>query len=392
MSLAFSQTAILAKNVFLVESVDAKHDRMVHLKAVVFVRPTKSSLRKLKDELEDPKYGEYHIFFSNIVPEDTLRYLAEHDPKEVVREVQEFFGDFYTVNPDTFHCNVLNSVALSAPRSSWGRDQKNAFKRSLQGLIAALLSLKVRPTIRYAAGSDVALKFAHAVKDAMAAEKQMFGFNARQNSRMGAPLLLIMDRRDDPVTPLLTQWTYQAMIHELLGIEYNVVNMPASTRKENQRIVLNLDGDNFLRENMYSNFGDVGMAIKRYVEAYKVKSNDQSKVDSIADMQRFLENYPEFKRMGLNVSKHVQLFSELSRLVDVHSLMGLSALEQDLVCSDGGKHEAHLQEVRAKVKDPSVNNMDALRLALLYGLRYEATPGSKIGEMKRLLHERGVSK
>ena len=100
------------------------------------------------------------------------------------------------------------------------------------------------------------------------------------------------------------------------------------------QVVLSIDGDNFFRENMFANFGDVGMAIKRYVEAYKQKSNDQSKVDSIQDMQRFLENYPEFKRMGLNVSKHVQLFSELSRLVDVHNLMDISALEQDLACAD----------------------------------------------------------
>ena len=39
-----------------------------------------------------------------------------------------------------------------------------------------------------------------------------------------------------------------------------------------------------------------------------------------------------------------------------------------------------------------MNNMDALRLALLYAIRYESTPGCKIGEMKRLLRERGVSK
>lgn len=37
------------------------------------------------------------------------------------------------------------------------------------------------------------------------------------------PLLLILDRRDDPVTPLLSQWTYQAMVHELLGLNDNRV-------------------------------------------------------------------------------------------------------------------------------------------------------------------------
>lgn len=28
-----------------------------------------------------------------------------------------------------------------------------------------------------------------------------------------APLLLVVDRRDDPVTPLLNQWTYQVDDH-----------------------------------------------------------------------------------------------------------------------------------------------------------------------------------
>lgn len=39
------------------------------------------------------------------------------------------------------------------------------------------------------------------------------------------PLLLILDRRDDPVTPLLMQWTYQAMVHEVLSLTNNRVDL-----------------------------------------------------------------------------------------------------------------------------------------------------------------------
>lgn len=42
------------------------------------------------------------------------------------------------------------------------------------------------------------------------------------------PLLLILDRRNDPVTPLLSQWTYQAMVHELLGIQNGRVDLSQS--------------------------------------------------------------------------------------------------------------------------------------------------------------------
>ena len=38
-------------------------------------------------------------------------------------------------------------------------------------------------------------------------------------------MLLILDRRNDPVTPLLTQWTYQAMVHDLIGIHHGRVDL-----------------------------------------------------------------------------------------------------------------------------------------------------------------------
>lgn len=39
------------------------------------------------------------------------------------------------------------------------------------------------------------------------------------------PLLLILDRLNDPVTPLLTQWTYQAMVHEVLNIKNGRIDL-----------------------------------------------------------------------------------------------------------------------------------------------------------------------
>lgn len=47
-------------------------------------------------------------------------------------------------------------------------------------------------------------------------------------NRPDPPTLLLLDRRNDPVTPLLHQWTYQAQVHELLGITNNVVILPGT--------------------------------------------------------------------------------------------------------------------------------------------------------------------
>lgn len=52
-------------------------------------------------------------------------------------------------------------------------------------------------------------------------------------------------------------------------------------------------------------------------------------------MKRFIEEYPEFRKLGGNVSKHVALVGELSRLVDKRKLLEVGEIEQGLATSAG---------------------------------------------------------
>lgn len=54
--------------------------------------------------------------------------------------------------------------------------------------------------------SDTAQRIAQSVKR-LAYEQEAALFDFRRGD--GATLLLVIDRMDDPVTPLLSQWTYQ---------------------------------------------------------------------------------------------------------------------------------------------------------------------------------------
>ena len=67
----------------------------------------------------------------------------------------------------------------------------------------------------------MAKKLATEVRYLITQEDQLFDFRKPDTP----PILLILDRREDPVTPLLTQWTYQAMVHELLGIRNGRVDL-----------------------------------------------------------------------------------------------------------------------------------------------------------------------
>jgi hypothetical protein len=54
-------------------------------------------------------------------------------------------------------------------------------------------------------------------------------------------------------------------------------------------------------------------------------------------MKRFVEEYPEFRKLGGNVSKHVALVGELSRLVSRDKLLEVGEVEQGLATSAGAE-------------------------------------------------------
>ena len=111
------------------------------------------------------------------------------------------------------------------------------------------------------------------------------------------------------------------MVHDLMGISNGIVdlsNVP-EIRPELKQIVLNPDQDPFYAKNMYLNLGDLGANIKDYVADYQTTTKSTATIESIADMKKFVEAYPEFRKLSGNVSKHVTLVSELSRRVPLHA-------------------------------------------------------------------------
>ncbi|CAF4440088.1 unnamed protein product, partial [Adineta steineri] len=90
-------------------------------------------------------------------------------------------------------------------------------------------------------------------------------------------IVLIIDRREDAITPLLNQWIYQAMVHELIGIKNNRVNLnqvPGIT-KELEEVVMNAEYDEFYSNNLYSNFGEIATNIKGLMEHFQDKHKSQ---------------------------------------------------------------------------------------------------------------------
>lgn len=232
------------------------------------------------------------------------------------------------------------------------------------------------------------MRLAESTLGTMDTEGELFGFRRPDVP----PLLLLLDRRDDPVTPLLNQWTYQAMVHELLGINNNRVDISAAPdlpKDIQKEVVLAPEQDAFYQQNMFLNYGELAENVKNLMDAFQAKTKQSKQVSSIADMQKFVDAYPEFRKLSGDVTKHVTLLGEINRLVDKHSLMEVSQVEQELACTED--HSSAASEVENLLKKSGVSLQNKLRLVLLYALRYEKESGNMIARFTETLGAQGAS-
>jgi vacuolar protein sorting-associated protein 45 len=373
-SLNYSRSNLLEKNVYFFDTIDRRgSEKLKHLAAIFFVRNTPENFTKIKDELANPLFSKYYLVFSNPIEDQKLREFADCDKFNLVLKVIELFADFYAINRDLFSLNIKTSMDLLIHESNMSPSSQAKQNRILQGVFACVLSCRKHPYVRYAKHSNRAAKLADSIVSYMSTEDELFARHSKDDEKC---TLLILDRKDDPITPLLNQWTYQSMIHELIGINNHRVKLDSG-----EEIVINPDQDEFFGKNMYKNYGEMAEELNRLVNEFKEKNKSQAKVESIEDMQRFMETYPEFKKYSGNVTKHVNIMSELSRKVERRKLLTVSEIEQDIaIKASKSEHTANVTEV---LEDPEIDTFEKIRLVTIYALRYEGD--TNVAKFKNIL-------
>lgn len=298
--------------------------------------------------------------------------------------------DFYAVHGALFHFDLPLYSSM-----------KSAAVRTTDGLMAVLLAHKRNPCIKFQASSPRCATLAKALEARIQDQGGEMVF--RQEC---TPTLFIVDRREDPVTPLLKPWLYQAMIHEHLGINYNRVNLKnragGHSKEEyvinpgfkpppeepDPRAYKDEAQDDFFARNMFKNFGEIGLLLKDAIEATSTKTLSANA--SIEDLQAMVADMPEMRHKNMIAMKHWDIFKELKKEVDMRQLFDTSTVEQELATK-----EAH-DEAKAMCRDAvsrantNESRLDALRLVMLYNLRYEKSKSAITEELVSALVAKGL--
>lgn len=359
-SMCYTQTQLLQQEILLIELLENQDQLsyMKHMDCIVYIKPTQASVTSLMRELRNPHFNKYRLFFNNVATKSQLEQVAEADDFELVQRVIELFQDYLTINANLFTVDIPVDVP-------------NPYIEESNSLVSLLLSLKKCPVIKFDASSLSAKKLSSELLYAINSNSNNNLFDDVNKKSDRPPVLLILDRKSDPITPLLMPWTYQSMIHEIVGIEKNIVQLKLSL----EPITLSESQDTFFRESMYLNYGDLTEKFQRYVEDYKkqtkLSSIENLKTQNLTELKNMLTKFPQFRKLSNNILKHLNIISELDNLISSLNMWELGELQQ-IIASNLESQASIKPRLISILETPSCSTINKIKLVLLYMARFNS--------------------
>jgi vacuolar protein sorting-associated protein 45 len=158
--------------------------------------------------------------FTNMLSDEYLKRIAQYDEHTQIKSIQEVYLNYYVINSNLYHLGIESSISLATLEEKLlQRFDYFIFDRIIQGIISVCLSNRVFPTIKCVRNSPICKRIACEVAEFFDSNVD---FVCKECSKDLNGLLFIYDRKEDPVTPLLNQWSYQAMLNEFIGINNNI--------------------------------------------------------------------------------------------------------------------------------------------------------------------------
>ncbi|XP_073220764.1 SNARE-interacting protein KEULE-like isoform X3 [Cicer arietinum] len=210
--------------------------------------------------------------------------------------------------------------------------------------------------------------------------------------------LLIIDRSIDQIAPVIHEWTYDAMCHDLLNLEGNkyVHEVPGKTgglpeRKE----VLLEDHDPVWLELRHAHIADASERLHEKMTSF-ISKNKAAQIQhgsrnsaemSTRDLQKMVQALPQYSEQMDKLSLHVELAGNINRIIRESGLRELGQLEQDIVFGDATMKDV-IKFLTMKEDTTRENKLRLLMiLAAVYPEKFEGEKGLNLMKVARLTNE-----
>ncbi|CAL9211861.1 SNARE-interacting protein KEULE [Musa acuminata AAA Group] len=408
MSYSCKMADITEEGVSLVEDLYKRRQPLPSMDAIYFIQPTKENVVRFLADMSgrSPLYRKAFVFFSSPVNKELVTIIKK-DASVLPRigALSEMNLEYFAIDSQGFVTDHERALEELFGENAEGSHKYNACLNTMAIRVATVLaSLREFPNVRYRAAKsslDVSMlttlrdlvptKLAAAVWNYLAKYKATIpDFPQRETCE-----LLIVDRSIDQIAPIIHEWTYDAMCHDLLNMDGNkytheVPSKTGSTTEKKE--VLLEDHDPIWLELRDAHIADASERLHEKMTNFITKnkaaqihhsSRDGGEL-STRDLQKMVQALPQYSEQIDKLSLHVEIAGKINRVIREQGLREVGQLEQDLVFGDAGTKEL-INFLRTK---QDVSRENKLRLMMLYASiypeKFEGEKGSKLMELAQL--------
>ncbi|KAH6812581.1 Sec1/munc18-like proteins superfamily [Perilla frutescens var. frutescens] len=389
----------------LVEDLYRRRQPFPSKDAIYFIQPSKENIVMLLSDMSgrEPLYRKAYVYFSSPVPKHLLTHIKnDYSVVPRIAALREMNLEYFSIDNQGFitdHERALEE--LFSDEAEHSRRFDACLNEMATRIATVFASLKEFPSVHYRAAKRIDGTTVTTFRDLVPTKLAAAVWNIITTYKTSIPdfpqketcELLIVDRSVDQIAPIIHEWTYDAMCHDLLNLDGNryVHEVPRKSggTPEKKEVLLE-DHDPVWLELRHTHIAEAGIRLHEKMTSFvsKNKAAQLQQRDGIElstrDLQKMVQALPQYSEQMEKLSIHVEIAGKLNKIIKDMGLRELGQLEQDIVFGDAGTKEV-INFLRKNQEQRKVNR---LRLMMIYAAvfpeKFEGDKALKLMQLARL--------
>ncbi|KAJ2745158.1 syntaxin binding protein 1 [Coemansia sp. BCRC 34301] len=234
-STVLKMPAILEQNVLAVQLVTKNRQPYPDVDAVYVLVPCVESIAHVIEDFtpaldppQRPKYAHAHLFFTGALPDNLFSQLSASVAAPYIKGIAELYIEYNPIESRVFLTTPSEQpfYTLYSPSATKLRDRD--LEASADRLLSVIASLNVRPYVRYYRSPGTAASPAEGMANRLQSKLDSYyaherrkaeNYKRKQAADLQTSTVIVLDRSVDMFAPLMHEFTYQSMVHDLIDLE-----------------------------------------------------------------------------------------------------------------------------------------------------------------------------
>ncbi|ELP84647.1 vesicle protein sorting-associated, putative [Entamoeba invadens IP1] len=367
--------------------------------ALYLISPSQESVDKIISEFSneaEPQYSCAYVACINAIEKSKFEAL-KRTPR--IKDVKVIPLDFHVVEQRVFSMNDPNAFFDLYSLNSTEERRTQQIKKIGQSLASFLYCLNINPVVRAITKQPNALspKIVEALQQSyidISSSPVVEAFNPAEKTARKLNVI-VADRIFDLVTPLLTEFTYQAMVYDTLPVKKDTVII--KTKAGDKPMVLN-EEDTIWRETRHMHIAQASPFVveefNTFVAEHKGVGNAKGAKD-MKEMGEMMKKLPEYIDLMTRFSNHMELISRCFNVNEEKKLDEFASGEQIMATGldkDGKEVKKAFPYISSSIGNVSYPSDLRLRQVLIYLFSQEYSDDDKNALINALHGDEDVAK